>query len=97
MTDVGTLEGIALHETMATDGDEATTITNEAESELTSEMETSYGLDQVEGIVTADGVTVIKLETGTAIIAVEGMEAMAEMGTLFGTLVQATITADGLD
>jgi hypothetical protein len=57
MTLVGTEFGTLFHETIATDGDEATTTTNEAESELTNEMGTTYGLDQVDGTVNVTVVT----------------------------------------
>jgi len=44
---------MADHETIATDGLEATTTTNEALSELTNEIGTAYGELQLDGIVTA--------------------------------------------
>jgi hypothetical protein len=94
MTEVGTDSGILVHETIATDGDEAATTTNEAESEDTHEIGTACGLDHVLGIVIVAG-AVTKLERATVIIAVLGIEAIALIGTLFGTLVHATITADG--
>jgi hypothetical protein len=50
----------------------------------------------VDGIVTVAG-TVTKLETATVTIAVLGIDAIAEIGTLFGTFDQLTMTPLGLE
>jgi hypothetical protein len=55
MTDDGTEFGTADHETITTDGDEATTMTYEAGKLETHEAGTATGDDQVDGTVTVDG------------------------------------------
>jgi hypothetical protein len=55
MIDDGTESGTADHETMATDGDEATMITDEAGKLETHEAGTATGDLQVDGTVTVDG------------------------------------------
>jgi hypothetical protein len=52
MTLVGTESGMADQETMATEGLEATTTTKLAGKDETNEIGTTYGEDQVDGIVT---------------------------------------------
>jgi hypothetical protein len=64
ITEVGTDSGMFVQETIATDGDEATTTTNEAESDETHEIGTACGLDHVLGIVTVAGAST-KLLTAT--------------------------------
>jgi hypothetical protein len=52
---VGTDSGMLVHETIATDGDEATTTTKLAGSDETHEIGKAYGEDHDVGIVTVAG------------------------------------------
>jgi hypothetical protein len=63
-TDVGTESGMFDHETIATDGLDAKTMTCVAGNEETHETGTAWGEDHVLGIVTVAG-AVTKLETLT--------------------------------
>jgi hypothetical protein len=102
MLEVGTELGMADHEMTTTLGDDGTVSINEAGTDETQAAGTTYG-DENESKID-DGINEAATETevdetydeaGMATTAVDGIEAMTETGTLFGTLVQSTITADG--
>jgi len=91
MTDVGTEFGTLVQATMATDGDEATTTTSVDDKLETHEIGTTTGDDQVDGMVTVAGTETetetdeTHCETATVTTALDGTEAMTEVGTEFGT------------
>jgi hypothetical protein len=94
ITDVGTLFGIADHETTTADGDEAIVMIAELGKFETHEIGTTCGLDQLVGTTTVTG-TKTNDETATVTIAELGTEAITEFGTLFGTADHETIATDG--
>jgi len=94
ITEVGTEFGTLVHSTITADGDDAIVITTDDGKLSTHEIGTTTGETQVDGTVTTDG-TKTNDEVATVTTAVDGTEAMTEVGTEFGTLVHSTITTDG--
>jgi hypothetical protein len=90
----GTLSGTADHETIATEGDEAGTMTSVAGNEETHDNGKATGDDQVDGTEIESGAATNEL-TGTATIAVLGTDWINDFGTDPGTYDHETMTAFG--